>query len=132
MAGNPRSLTRPALPAVVLATCLALGACSDVEEPPEAVFVAPGTTCDRPLDTPRAQTINERVGGLQTPDFTVRFAESTRAGNVALVTGDVKKAYDMLSADYEVTVVAELEDDGSGRIVGFEQVRSLVDDICPG
>lgn len=132
MAAHPRSLTRTALSAALAAACLALGACSsDAQEPAETVFVAPGTRCDLPLDTPRAQTINEQVGGLQTPDFTVRFAESTRAGNVALVTGDVEKAFDVLSADYEVTVVARLEDDDSGRIVGFEQVRTLVDDICP-
>lgn len=133
MAGNPGAVKRAAVLAALTPAILALGACtSDPEDPPETVFVAPGTTCDRELDTPEAQTVNERVGGLQTPDFTVNFAQSTRLGTVALVTGDVTKAFDTLTHEYGVSLVAELEDDDSGRVVGFEQIRTLVDDICPG
>lgn len=119
---------------VALATsCLLVGSCSsETEDLPETVFVAPATTCDRELDTPEAQTVNEKVGGLQTPDFTVSFAQSTRLGTVTLVTGDVKEAFDTLTRDYGVSLVAELDDDDSGRIVRFEQIRKLVDDYCAG
>lgn len=60
----------------------------------------------------------------------MNFAQSTRLGTVALVTGDVTKAFDTLTHEYSVSLVAELEDDDSGRVVGFEQIRTLVDDIC--
>ncbi|GAA1734151.1 hypothetical protein GCM10009710_13500 [Aeromicrobium alkaliterrae] len=117
--------------AAVAIGSLALGACSDDgDDAGEAVYVAQGTTCDQELNSPEAQTINEDVGGLQTPDFTVRFSQTTKLGNVALVSGDTEKAFRVLSEDYGVALVAELEEGEAGTIVGFEQIRDLVADVC--
>ncbi len=46
------------------------------------------------------------------------------------MTGDVATAFDVLTHEYGVSVVAELEDDTPGRVTEFAQVRALVDDIC--
>lgn len=120
--------------AALATASLALAACSSENEDPEpprsTVHVATGTTCDRDLGSDEAQTINERVGGLRTEDFVVHFSQTTRLGNVALVTGDVTAAFGVLTQEYGVSVVAELEDDTPGRVTEFAQVRALVDDIC--
>lgn len=135
MVGSPRSRSLRLLLAAVTAAFLTLAACSqDADESPEqeadTVLVAPGTACDRDAATDEAQTINEQVGGLRNADFTVRFSQSTKLGNVALVTGDTEKAFRVLSEDYGVAVVALLDDAESEGIVGFEQIRTLVEDIC--
>ena len=121
--------------AAFAAGSLILAGCSQqAEESPDdgtdTVLVAPGTTCDRELGSDQAQSINERVGGLRTEDFVVNFSQTTEAGNVALMSGDLEKAFDVLTNDYGVAVVAAYEPDDSGRIVGFEQVRAVVEDIC--
>lgn len=131
MAGTARFPSSRLPLAALVAGSLTLGSCSTAEdEPGDTVLVASGTTCDRELGTDQAQSINEQVGGLRTEDFVVNFSQTTEAGNVALVTGDLEKAFDVLTEDYGVAVVAEYEDDDSGRIVGFEQIRTLIEDIC--
>ncbi len=131
MAGSAPTCSSRLLLAALAAGSLVLAGCStEKDEPGDTVLVAPGTTCDRELGTDQAQSINEQIGGLRTDDFVVNFSQTTEAGNVALVTGDLEKAFDVLTRDYGVAVVAEYEDDDSGRIVGFEQIRTLVKDIC--
>lgn len=109
---------------------VALGACSS-DGDARTQIIADGATCDHDPSTAQAQTINEDVGGLQTDEFVVRFAESTRLGTVALVEGDVTQAYARLHGDYGVAAVAGIDDDGSARVTGFDQVRDLVDRACP-
>ena len=60
----------------------------------------------------------------------MKFAEGTRAGVVALVDGDVRKAFDQLHDRYGVTVVARIEPSETGRVTGFRQIRDLVDRAC--
>ena len=138
MVGPPRSHFPRLLLAALAAGLLTLAGCSQNTEespdtePDDTVLVAPGTTCDHELGTDQAQSINEQVGGLRTDDFVVNFSQTTVAGNVALVSGDLEKAFDVLTEDYGVAVVAKHEDDDSGRVVGFEQIRTLVEDICAG
>lgn len=129
MARSPRVVFSTAVAVVLVLIALATGACSSDDGPTQVV--ADGATCDNDPSTAEAQTINEDVGGLQTDDFVVRFAESTRLGTVALVEGDVTKAYRRLHDEYGVTAVAGIEDDGSSRVTGFAQVRDLVDETCP-
>lgn len=131
MAGSARFPPSRLLLAALVVGSLAVGGCStEKEEPSDTVLVAPGTSCDHELGTDQAQSINEQVGGLRTDDFVVNFSQTTVAGNVALVSGDLEKAFDVLTKDYGVAVVAKHEDDDSGRVVGFEQIRTLVEDIC--
>ena len=130
MARSPRTAASTALAVVSVLTATLAGACSSDDAGPTQI-VADGFTCDKDPSTPEAQTINEDVGGLQTDEFVVRFAESTRLGTVALVEGDVSTAYTRLHDDYGVTAVAGIEDDGSARVTGFAQVRNLVDRQCP-
>lgn len=130
MASPSRVAVTTALAALSVLTALVAGACASDDRGPRQI-VADGFTCRQDPSTPEAQTVNEDVGGLQTDEFVVRFAESTRLGTVALVEGDVAKAYTRLHDDYGVTAVAGIEDDGSARVTGFEQVRDLVDEQCP-
>lgn len=116
--------------AALLAFALTAASCSSDSEP--KVATAPGLTCDRDPSSPEMQTINERVGGLRNDDFHVRFAQSTRLGVITLVTGDFEKAKDELIERRKVALVAEFDDDNSGKkVIGFEQIRALLDDACP-
>ncbi|WP_229053463.1 hypothetical protein [Aeromicrobium sp. Leaf350] len=135
MVGTPRSRTGTALLAALVAVAVAVDGCSSdsdtgTDEPRDTVLVAPGTTCDRELNTDSAATTNEQVGGLRNDDFSVRFSQTTRLGNVALVTGDLQKAFRLLTEEYGVALVAEYEPDDSGLVVGFAQIRALVDEYC--
>ncbi len=121
--------------------CLTLGACSSGPEAAEpdatagdaspTIFTAPDLRCDRDRASTEAQSLNERVGGLRTDDYVVRFSQSTRLGIVSLVTGDVTAAIEELTRDYGVSLVAAIEDDGDpDTITGFQQVRDLVEATC--
>jgi len=132
----PRALARAATYAVL--GCLTLGACSSGPEPgataggaSPTVSTAPDLRCDRDRASTEAQGLKERVGGLQTDDFVVRFSQSTRLGIVTLVAGDVAAAIEELTSDYGVSLVAAIEDDGDPEtITGFQQVRDLVEATC--
>lgn len=91
--------------------------------------------CDHDQTTDEAKTVVEDVGGLATPDWTVAFARSTEAGVVALVRGDLRAAYDALTTDYGVSVVAGLgQDAGDPDATGFggllARVPEVVDEVC--
>ncbi|WP_162891131.1 hypothetical protein [Aeromicrobium sp. A1-2] len=73
-------------------------ACSTGHTSP-AVLVAPDLVCSRDRTTIDAKNTIERVGGLVGDGFTVRFAESTRLGVVALVDGGTSAAYRELHRD---------------------------------
>jgi hypothetical protein len=122
---------RPRLlvPALVL-TAATAAACSGGSGETPTVRVAPDTRCDQDDASDDAKDTVERVGGLRTEDFVVRFAESTRLGVVALVDGDIGTAYERLHGTYGVAVVGRSEDKDADHVTGFQQVRELVDAFC--
>lgn len=118
--------------------CVAVGCSSPPSPPPPSSvegLAAPGLTCDVDRSSEEAKNTNERVGGLRTATYVVRFAQTTRLGVVALVEGDLQEAYDELTAGYGVALVAELDEhpDRSAQtstIAGFAQVRAMVEAEC--
>lgn len=127
------SLARAA--ALALLVGATLGSCSSdrdatPERPTPTALTADDVSCDRDRTSPDAKTTIEQVGGLASDDFVVRFSQSTRLGVVALVDGDIQKAFDELVTTYGVAVVAQLEDDDTSKVTGFQQVRDLVASIC--
>lgn len=120
---------------IVLVGCLALASCSSNPDakparPTPTAYTAKDVACDRDRSSMDAKTTIEQVGGLASDDYVVRFSQSTRLGVVALVDGDTQKAFDELVGTYGVTVVAQIEDDGTSKVTGFQQVRDLVASIC--
>ena len=114
---------------------LLLGGCSSdakgkPDRPSPTTITVKEVSCDHDRTSEDAKDTIERVGGLVFKDFVVRFSQSTRLGVVALVEGDTEEAFDELSGTYGVTVVARIDDDGSGRVTGFQQVSDLVASIC--
>ena len=91
--------------------------------------VAPGVTCDQDVSSDEAKTTIERVGGLRQPTWSVRFAESTAAGVVALVTGDLGAAEVRLFDDYGVAAIVG-SPEGQQRADDFRAVREAVRRIC--
>ncbi|MEV7395990.1 hypothetical protein [Aeromicrobium sp. NPDC092404] len=114
---------------LVLASCS-----SDPDKAPDrprpTALTAEGIRCDRERATAEVKDTIERVGGLVADDYVVRFSQSTQAGVVALVDGDVQKAFDELTSTTAVTIVAKFEDDTSVKVTGFQQVRDLVASVC--
>lgn len=121
--------------ALAVLGCLAVGGCSSdpdtaSKRPTPTVFTAKGVSCDHDKVSDDAKNTVEEVGGLASKDYVVRFSESTPVGVVALVRGDTQKAFDELSEKYGVAIVAKIEDDGTDKVTGFQQVRDLVDAAC--
>jgi hypothetical protein len=114
----------------ILATGCASGPEDDPRRPAPTAHTAKDVSCDRDRSSIGAKDTVERVGGLTTDDYTVRFAQSTRLGVVALVDGDTDKAYADLTGTYGVALVAEIDDDSNARVTGFQQVRDLVASAC--
>ena len=120
---------------IVLVGCLALAGCSSNPDakparPTPTAYTVKDVACDRDRSSMDAKSTVEQVGGLASDDYVVRFSQSTRLGVVALVDGDTQKAFDELVGSYGVTVVAQIEDDGTSKVTGFQQVRDLVASIC--
>ncbi len=90
---------------------------------------APDLQCGQDRTTDAAKDVVEKVGGLRTDDVVVHLARSTPAGIVALVDGDVERAYRLLHDRYGVAVVAEAEGDGVAG--GLAQIERLVRSSCP-
>ncbi|NGN92531.1 hypothetical protein G5C66_07235 [Nocardioides sp. KC13] len=86
-------------------------------------------TCDQDVSSDEAKDTVERVGGLQQPTWSVRFAESTAAGVVVLVAGDLEDAEPRLFDDYQVAAIVGLAEDQS-RAEDFKAVREAVREIC--
>ncbi|MFI5626287.1 hypothetical protein ACIA03_22705 [Nocardioides sp. NPDC051685] len=86
-------------------------------------------TCDQDVSSEEAKNTIERVGGLQQPTWSVRFAESTAAGVVVLVAGDLEDAEPRLFDDYHVAVIVGLSEDQT-RAEDFKAVREAVREIC--
>ncbi|MER7560573.1 hypothetical protein ABTZ46_26750 [Nocardioides sp. NPDC126508] len=86
-------------------------------------------TCDQDVSSDEAKNTIERVGGLQQPTWSVRFAESTAAGVVVLVAGDLDDAEPRLFDDYQVAVIVGLSEDQT-RAQDFRSVRDAVREIC--
>ena len=121
----------------------ALAACG-AEEPAEPAEPATGGSpteaenevlvngrarCDQDVSSDEAKDTIERVGGLQQPTWSVRFAESTAAGVVVLVTGDLEDAQPRLFDDYRVAVIVASAEDQT-RTEDFRAVRDAVREIC--
>lgn len=123
-----RRLVVPALLLGVSGLAVACSGGGDRDDP--SVVVADAITCDQDFSTDRAKDTVERVGGLQTEEFTVAFAEGTRLGVVALVDGDVSRAFEVLHGTYGVALVARSDDHDEDHVTGFAQVRDLVDRTC--
>ncbi len=105
------------------------GCTSDGEQP--AVLTAPNLTCGQDTGSDDAKDVVERVGGLVTEDFTVKFATGTELGVVALVDQNAPRAFQVLRDDYGVVLVALQEADGDpGTVSGFTQVQQIVDREC--
>ncbi|NYI76268.1 hypothetical protein [Nocardioides panzhihuensis] len=85
--------------------------------------------CDHDVSSEEAKGVIERVGGLQQPTWSVRFAESTAAGVVVLVTGDLDDAEPRLFDDYHVTAIVGSAED-QARVDDFSAVREAVREIC--
>lgn len=85
--------------------------------------------CDQDVSSEEAKDIIERVGGLQQPTWSVRFAESTAAGVVVLVTGDLEDAEPLLFDDYQVAAIVGATEDQT-RAEDFRAVRDAVREIC--
>ncbi|MFD7077931.1 hypothetical protein ACFV9G_27215 [Nocardioides sp. NPDC059952] len=85
--------------------------------------------CDQDVSSDEAKDTIERVGGLQQPTWSVRFAESTAAGVVVLVAGDLEDARPRLFEDYQVAVIVGLSEDQT-RAEDFRAVREAVREIC--
>ncbi|OIJ28412.1 hypothetical protein [Nocardioides luteus] len=86
-------------------------------------------TCDQDVSSDEAKNTIERVGGLQQPTWSVRFAESTAAGVVVLVAGDLEDAEPRLFDDYHVAVIVGLSGEQT-RAEDFKTVREAVREIC--
>jgi hypothetical protein len=86
-------------------------------------------TCDQDVSSDEVKDTIERVGGLQQPTWSVRFAESTPAGVVVLVTGDLEDAQQLLFDDYRVAVIVGLAED-QPRAEDFKGVREAVREVC--
>jgi hypothetical protein len=120
--------TRGASAAGLLALLLPLSACG---AGPSSV-ADPDLRCGQDRSSEAAKDVVERVGGLRTDDFVVRFARSTEAGVVALVDRDADDAYRLLHPRYGVTIVGRIgDDDGRGPADGSAQVDRLVRASCP-
>lgn len=85
--------------------------------------------CDQDVSSEEAKDIIERVGGLQQPTWSVRFAESTAAGVVVLVAGDLDDAEPRLFDDYQVAAIVGSADD-QARAEDFSAVREAVRELC--
>ena len=125
----------PRVAVLVVLAGISIGGCSSgsnsaPQHPTPSAFTAKDVSCDHDEASADAEDTIERVGGLVTDDYVVRFSESTRLGVVALVDGDTKKAFDGLVDTYGVAVVAKAKDDGQTRVNDFQQVRDLVASIC--
>lgn len=121
--------------ASLILSCAVLASCSSDREPtPErpapTALTAENVSCDRDRTSTDAKTTIEQVGGLTSDDYVVRFSQSTRLGVVALIDGDIQQAFDELVTTYGVAVVAQIEDDDTGEVTGFQQVRDLVASVC--
>ena len=138
--------TRPQLwrTSVVAAALVAALAACGAEEPAEPaepatsesrteaeneVLVNGRARCDQDVSSDEAKDTIERVGGLQQPTWSVRFAESTAAGVVVLVTGDLEDAQPRLFDDYRVAVIVGSSEDQT-RTEDFRAVRDAVREIC--
>lgn len=127
--------SRTRVAALVMLGCLATASCSSdpdaaPERPTPTVLTTKDVSCDLDKTSLDAKSTIERVGGLVTDDYVVRFAQSTRLGVVALVDGDTQKAFDELTETYGVAVVAQIEDDGTSKVTGFQQVKDVVASSC--
>ena len=98
-------------------------------EAENAVLVNGRARCDQDVSSDEAKDTIERVGGLQQPTWSVRFAESTAAGVVVLVTGDLEDAQPRLFDDYRVAVIVGSSEDQT-RTEDFRAVRDAVREIC--
>jgi len=129
------------VPVVVLTAGLTLAACADEspggrpassESPTATITVAAPLRCDVDRGSEEAKDVIERVGGLHGAGYTVRFAQSTELGVVALVEGDLVRAGADLIEGYGVSVVTPwdptVEEIGKG---GFRQIERVVTDHCP-
>ncbi|MEU0315007.1 hypothetical protein [Nocardioides sp. NPDC006273] len=85
--------------------------------------------CVQDVSSEEAKDVIERVGGLQQPTWSVRFAESTAAGVVVLVTGDLDDAEPRLFDDYHVTAIVGSAE-GQARAEDFSAVREAVRELC--
>ncbi|GGU27882.1 hypothetical protein [Nocardioides albus] len=126
---------RTSLSAVALAAALAGCGQEPVTEPVEPavdeseLLVNGRVTCDQDVSSERAKDTIERVGGLQQPTWSVRFAESTAAGVVVLVTGDLEDAEPRLFDDYGVAVIVGSAESRTSAD-DFRAVREAVREIC--
>jgi hypothetical protein len=132
-------LWRTSLAAAALAAALA--GCSEATEPEGSVsdesrsavenelLVNGRVTCDQDISSDEAKDTIERVGGLKQPTWSVRFAESTAAGVVVLVSGDLEDAEPRLFGDYHVAAIVGLAED-QARAEDFKAVREAVREIC--
>lgn len=93
------------------------------------LLVDQGVTCTQDVSSEEAKSTIERVGGLQQPTWSVRFAESTAAGVVVLVAGDLEEAEPLLFDDYEVAAIIGSSEDQT-RADDFRAVREAVRRIC--
>jgi hypothetical protein len=98
-------------------------------EAESALLVNGRVRCDQDVSSDEAKDTIERVGGLQQPTWSVRFAESTAAGVVVLVTGDLEDAEPRLFDDYGVAAIVGLSEDQT-RAEDFKAVRDVVREIC--
>ncbi|MEU6135297.1 hypothetical protein [Nocardioides sp. NPDC047086] len=85
--------------------------------------------CDQDVSSDEAKNTIERVGGLQQPTWSVRFAESTPAGVIVLVVGDLEDARPRLFDDYRVAVIVA-SSEAQTRTEDFKAVREAVREIC--
>ncbi len=125
----PRRPLLGALLVVVLGGTSLSGCSSEGEQ--LSIITAPNVTCGQDTGSDDAKDIVERVGGLVTDDFTVKFAQGTELGVVALVDQNAPRAFQVLRDDYGVVVVAQQKADGDpGSVSGFTQVQQVVDEVC--
>ncbi|WP_143033801.1 hypothetical protein [Nocardioides sp. YR527] len=94
-----------------------------------ALLVNGRVRCDQDVSSDEAKDTIERVGGLQQPTWSVRFAEGTAAGVVVLVAGDLEDARPQLFDDYHVAVIVGLSEDQT-RAEDFRAVREAVREVC--
>ena len=139
---RPRpQVLRTSVVAVALVAALAACGAEEPAEPAEPatsesrteaaneVLVNGRARCDQDVSSDEAKDTIERVGGLQQPTWSVRFAESTAAGVVVLVTGDLEDAQPRLFDDYRVAVIVGSTEDQT-RTEDFRAVRDAVREIC--
>lgn len=91
--------------------------------------ISAGDGCGHDQTSTQAEVVVERVGGLRTDAWSVGLATSTRGGVVALVSGDVERAFDELHGEYGVSIVAR-DAHRRNHAAGLAQVRRLVDIAC--